>query len=57
MGISRYNPEGYRDPTAYAALTSVEREKKARRRTPCESRKKLSKPIPGIKADAAVLRA
>lgn len=29
MGISRYNSEGYPDPTAYAALTRIEKDMKA----------------------------
>lgn len=32
MGISRYNSEGYYDPTTYEALTKVEKEEKAARR-------------------------
>lgn len=32
MGISRYNSEGYHDPTTYEALTKVEKEEKAARR-------------------------
>ena len=31
MGVSRYNSEGYPDPTTYAALTSIEKETKAAR--------------------------
>ena len=29
MGISRYNKEGYQDPTTYEALTKIEQEEKA----------------------------
>lgn len=29
MGISKYNSEGYHDPTTYAALTKIEKEEKA----------------------------
>ena len=31
MGVSRYNSEGYPDPTTYEALTSIEKETKAAR--------------------------
>lgn len=31
MGISKYNSEGYRDPTTYAALTNIEAERRAER--------------------------
>lgn len=30
MGISKFNSEGYRDTTAYEALTNIEREQKAK---------------------------
>lgn len=33
MGISKYNSEGYHDPTTYEALTKIEQEEKAARRT------------------------
>lgn len=29
MGISKYNSEGYHDPTTYGALSNIDREKKA----------------------------
>lgn len=29
MGIDKYNSEGYYDPTAYEALTNIQREEKA----------------------------
>lgn len=32
MGISKYNSEGYHDPTTYEALSNVEKEEKAVRR-------------------------
>lgn len=31
MGVSKYNAEGYRDPTPHAALTSIEAEHRAAR--------------------------
>ena len=31
MGVSRYNSEGYPDPTTYEALTSIEKATKAAR--------------------------
>jgi len=31
VGVSRYNSEGYPDPTTYEALTSIEKETKAAR--------------------------
>ena len=31
MGISKYNSEGYHDPTVYEALSHIEKEEKARR--------------------------
>ena len=34
MGVSRYNSEGYYDPTAYEALTKVTQEEKAVRYRP-----------------------
>ena len=34
MGVSRYNSEGYYDPTAYEALTKVTQEEKAARYRP-----------------------
>lgn len=33
MGISRYNKEGYQDPTTYEALTKIEKEEKAAKKT------------------------
>lgn len=32
MGISKYNSEGYHDPTVYEALSHIEKEEKAARR-------------------------
>lgn len=32
MGISKYNSEGYHDPTTYEALTKMEKEEKAAKR-------------------------
>lgn len=32
MGISKYNAEGYYDPTAYEALTKIENEKKLQKK-------------------------
>lgn len=32
MGISRFNSEGYPDPTTYEALTNIDREEKAARK-------------------------
>ena len=32
MGISRYNGEGYSDPTGYAALSGIRREERAAKR-------------------------
>ena len=32
MGISKYNSEGYHDPTVYEALSHIEKEEKAVRR-------------------------
>ena len=32
MGISKYNSEGYHDPTVYEALSNIEKEEKAARR-------------------------
>ena len=32
MGISKYNSEGYYDPTVYEALSNIEKEEKAARR-------------------------
>ncbi len=29
MGISKYNSEGYHDPTTYGALSKIEKEEKA----------------------------
>ena len=29
MGISKYNREGYSDPTTYGALSNIEKEEKA----------------------------
>ena len=34
MGVSRYNSEGYYDPTAYEALTKIVQEEKAARYRP-----------------------
>ena len=34
MGVSKYNSEGYYDPTAYEALTKVTQEEKAARYRP-----------------------
>ena len=34
MGVSKYNSEGYYDPTAYEALTKVAQEEKAARYRP-----------------------
>ena len=34
MGVSRYNSEGYYDPTAYEALTKITQEEKAARYRP-----------------------
>ena len=31
MGVSKYNAEGYRDPTPHAALTSIEAQRRAAR--------------------------
>lgn len=31
MGIDKFNPEGYFDPTAYEALTAIEKEEKIQR--------------------------
>ena len=31
MGVSKYNAEGYRDPTPHAALTSIEAQRRALR--------------------------
>lgn len=33
MGISKYNSEGYHDPTTYEALSKIEKEEKAAKRT------------------------
>lgn len=33
MGISKYNPQGYYDPTTYDALTNIIKEEKAERKT------------------------
>ena len=33
MGISRYNSEGYSDPTSHAALSGIRKEEKAVKRT------------------------
>ncbi len=32
MGYSRYNSEGYFDPTAYEALTNISKERKERKK-------------------------
>ena len=32
MGISRYNSEGYSDPTSHAALSGIQKEEKAAKR-------------------------
>ena len=32
MGISKYNSEGYHDPTTYEALSKIEKEEKAAKR-------------------------
>ena len=34
MGVSKYNSEGYYDPTAYEALTKITQEEKAARYRP-----------------------
>lgn len=34
MGVSRYNSEGYPDPTTYGALSKIENEMKAARAAP-----------------------
>jgi hypothetical protein len=34
MGISKYNPDGYLDMTAYLALKNIEKERKKQPRTP-----------------------
>ena len=31
MGINKYNPEGYHDPTVYEALTHIEAERREER--------------------------
>ena len=33
MGISKYNSEGYHDPTTYEALTKIEKEEKAAKKS------------------------
>jgi len=53
MSISRRNPEGYPDPTAYQALTFVEREEHAKRRH--AKRRKRKDTQPGAKSEPARL--
>ena len=40
MGINKYNPEGYHDPTVYEALTHIEAERREERRQALLSRQR-----------------
>ena len=45
MGINKYNPEGYHDPTVYEALTHIEAERREERRQALLSRQRTYRPL------------
>jgi len=52
MSFSKKNPEGYHDPTAYAALTVIEREETTGQRRPRNRKRRPAKPGVHVKATA-----